>query len=98
MSLSKNIEGFFAPLRGAFVVFARNLDTNEAAEVNADQVLPTESAAKTFVLLHYGRLVASGECDPTKRVVVSDDFRFGGTGVLRYLSVVWRLALMTSSG
>jgi beta-lactamase class A len=56
------------------------------AEVNADQVLPTESAAKTFILLHYSGLVRAGACDPSSRVVLPDNFRLNGTGVLRYLS------------
>ena len=86
IGLSEDLQGIVAPLEGVFGVFARNLDTGEVAEVNSSQVLPTESAAKTFVLLHYARLVASGDCDPTARVAVPDDFRVGGTGVLRYLS------------
>jgi beta-lactamase class A len=86
VGLSDDIRGILAPLPGDFGVFARNLDTGEVAEVNSARALPTESAAKTFILLHYARLVASGECDPSARVAVPDDFRFGGTGVLRYLS------------
>ena len=75
-----------------------NLGTGEVAEVDSARVLPTESAAKTFVLLHYARLVASGACDPSARVAVPDDFRFGGTGVLRYLSDGLTLASMTLLG
>src|ERR1700674_4003384 len=60
MGLSEDLQAILAPLPGVFGAFARNLDTDEVAEVNAAQVLPTESAGKTFVLLHYGRLVASG--------------------------------------
>ena len=86
MGLSEDLQAILAPLQGVFAAFARNLDTGDIAEVNSAQVLPTQSAAKTFVLLHYARLVSSGECDPSGRVAVPDDFRFGGTGVLRYLS------------
>ena len=93
MGLSEDLQCILTPLRGVFGVFARNLDTGEVAEVNADQVLPTESAAKTFVLLHYARLVADRECDPSARVAVPDDFRFNGTGVLRYLSAGLSLTL-----
>jgi beta-lactamase class A len=56
------------------------------AEVNADQVLPTESAAKTFILIHYSGLVRAGDCDPSSRVVLPDNSRLNGTGVLRYLT------------
>ena len=86
MGASADIAAVLTSLQGRFGVYARCLETGEVAEVNADETLPTESAAKVFVLLHYARLVASGECDPTARVVVPDDFRFNGTGVVRYLS------------
>jgi len=78
---------------GTFGVYARNLTTDETVEVNARQVLPTESAAKTFVLLHYRRLVDAGVCDPTTRVTLSDADRLWGTGVLRYLGAGLRLTL-----
>ncbi len=86
MSLSDDVGRVIAPLEGTFGFFARNLTTGEVAEVNADQVLPTESAAKIFILIHLSRLVAAGECDSSRRVVVPADFRVVGTGVLRYLS------------
>ena len=54
--------------------------------MNANEVLPTESAAKVFILIHLSRLVAAGERDSSVRVVVPDDFRLNGTGVLRFLS------------
>jgi beta-lactamase class A len=47
--------------------------------------LPTESAAKVFILLYYRRLVESGGCDPAQRIELTDDDRYWGTGVLRYL-------------
>ena len=67
-------------------MYARNLVTDETIGVNADRVLPAESAAKTFILVHYSRLVASGAVDPTTRVRLGQDLRFIGTGVLRYLA------------
>jgi beta-lactamase class A len=93
MGLSLDLEQILSPLLGTFGVFARNLGTGEVAEVNADQVLPTESAAEIFLLLHYSGLVTSGTCDPSTRVEVPDNFRFNGTGVLRYLSAGISLSL-----
>jgi beta-lactamase class A len=93
VGLSDDLEAAVSSLSGVFGVFARNLDTGEVAAFNADQVLPTESAAKTFVLLHFAGLVARGERDPAERVSVPDDFRFNGTGVLRYLSAGLSLSL-----
>jgi beta-lactamase class A len=86
MGLSDDLEQVVAPLPGTIGVYARNLRTSEVAQVNADSILPTESAAKTFILLHYSRFIASGERDPFARVAVPDDFRVNGTGVLRYLA------------
>ena len=71
---------------GTFGVYARNLTTDETVAVNADQVLPAESAAKTFVLIHYSRLVTAGVVDPAARVRLDQGLRLLGTGVLRYLA------------
>ena len=51
----------------------------------ADRVLPTECAAKVFVLLTYCGLVESGACDPARRVLVPEDFGLHGSGVLRHV-------------
>jgi len=58
VGLSDDRGRILTPLTGTFGVFARNLGTGEVAKVNADQILPTESAAKTFILLHYQALCA----------------------------------------
>jgi beta-lactamase class A len=71
---------------GEFGIFARNLTTGEFVDIDADRVMPTESAAKTFVLVHYAALVTAGECDPAARVELNDEQRLIGTGVLRYLA------------
>jgi beta-lactamase class A len=86
VELSSEVARIVEPLLGHFGVYARNLDTDEAAEVNAAEILPTESAVKTLILLHYDSRVISGDCDPSARIEVPDDFRFAGTGVIRYLS------------
>jgi beta-lactamase class A len=70
---------------GVFGVYARNLGTGETVEINADHVLPAESAAKTFILVYYAQLVAAGTVDPRTRVPLDDEHRYIGTGVLRYL-------------
>jgi beta-lactamase class A len=70
---------------GKFSIYARNLTTGKTVECDADRVMPTESAAKTFVLVHYAQLVDAGACDPAARVTLKEDDRFPGTGVLRYL-------------
>jgi beta-lactamase class A len=71
---------------GVFGVYARNLGTDETVAINADRIFPAESAAKTFILVHYSRLVAAGTVDPKSRVRLGDANRYIGTGVLRFLA------------
>jgi beta-lactamase class A len=84
--LSEAVADLVAGRPGTFGVYARNLTTDETISVDADRVLPAESAAKTFVLIYYSRLVASGAVDPTARVRLDPEIRQIGTGVLRFLA------------
>jgi len=85
VSLQAGVEAVVADAPGTFGIYARNLGTGELVDVNADRVMNTESAAKVFILLYYRQLVRSGACDPTRRIALTDDERYWGTGVLRYL-------------
>jgi beta-lactamase class A len=85
MSLQEQVQAVVDGAPGTFGVYARNLGTNETVAVNADRVMSTESAAKVFILLYYRSLVASGAVDPAQRVELTEDDRYFGTGVLRYL-------------
>lgn len=85
MSLVTKIEAAIAGKPGVFGVYARNMTTGETIEINADRILPAESAAKSFILVYYSQLVASGEIDPHLRVPLNDEHRYIGTGVLRFL-------------
>ena len=67
MSLTDEIGSVIAGSPGVFGVYARNLTTGAEVEVDADRVLPAESAAKSFILVYYSQLVASGAIDPTER-------------------------------
>ncbi len=70
---------------GEVAIYARNLTTGAVVDVDADVVMATESAAKTFLLVTYCHLVERGARDPDATVTVPRDFRLHGTGVLRYL-------------
>jgi len=48
MRLVDDVERLIAGLPGVFGVYARNLSTDETVAVDADGVMPAESAAKTF--------------------------------------------------
>jgi beta-lactamase class A len=86
MSVQQEVEAVIEDLPGAFGIYARNLGTGEMVDVNAHRVMNTESAAKVFILLYYRGLVRAGKCDPSQRVELTEDRRFWGTGVLRYLA------------
>jgi beta-lactamase class A len=86
MGLADSVAEVFSGQPGVFGVYARNLETDETIAINADRVLPAESAAKTFVLAYYSRLVSSGAIDPTSRIRLDDQNRHIGTGVLRFLA------------
>ena len=85
MSVQQQVRGMLGDAPGTFGVYARNIGTDETIDVNADRVMNTESAAKVFILLYYRQLVTSGACDPEQRVALTEDDRYWGTGVLRYL-------------
>jgi beta-lactamase class A len=85
VGLGQQVEGLITGRDGVFGVYARNLGTDETIAINADRIFPAESTAKTFVLVYYGQLVASGAVDPSTRVRLDDESRYIGTGVLRFL-------------
>jgi beta-lactamase class A len=86
MALADEVRDAISAQPGVFGFYARNLGTEEVVAIDADRVLPAESAIKTCVLVYYSRLVASGAVDATARVRIDDENRFIGTGVLRYLA------------
>ncbi len=106
MSLAATIEGAVDGKPGVFGVYARNLSTDETININGDRILPAESAAKSFVLVYYSQLVASGQVDPTLRVPLNDERRYIGTGVLRFLAsglaptlddLVWLMVIVSDN-
>jgi len=86
MALEADVQAVVKDRPGTFGVYARNLVTDETVGVNADGVMNTESAAKTFILVHYSRLVTAGSLDPSSRIELSADDAAYGSGVLRYLA------------
>ena len=93
MSVQERVEAIVADAPGTFGIYARNLGTGDVVDVNAHRVMNTESAAKVFILLYYRQLVESGACDPARRIELTDDDRYWGTGVLRYLGAGIQLTL-----
>jgi len=86
MRLADSVGDVVSDQQGVFGVYARNLGTGETIAINAFRVFPAESAAKTFILVHYQRLVTFGAVDPISRVRLDDTNLYIGTGVLRFLA------------
>lgn len=86
MTLEDDVRGVVRELPGTFGIYARHLGTGETVGLNTELVLPTESTAKTFILVHYSSLVAAGQVDPARRIEMTADDAALGSGVLRYLA------------
>lgn len=86
MALSDDAEALVAQCAGLVSLYARNVVSSETIEVGHTGPMPAESAAKTFILVHYSRLVSEGAVDPDARVTCSAPDVCLGSGVLRYLS------------
>ena len=86
MTLEADVRAIVSERPGTFGVYARNLGTGETLGLNPDRVMPTESTAKTFILVHYAALVAAGSLDPSRRITLTADNKALGSGVLRFLA------------
>ena len=86
MTVEDDVRAIVSGRTGTFGIYACHLGTGETVEINADRVLPTESAAKTFMLVHYAGLVAAGTLDPARRITLTVDDHTLGSGVLRFLA------------
>jgi beta-lactamase class A len=86
VTLEADIRAILSERPGTFGIYARNLTTDETVGVNSDLVMPTESAAKTFILIHYAALVAGGVVDPAQRIEMTAADAAYGSGVLRFLA------------
>jgi beta-lactamase class A len=86
VGLSDDAEALLAQGAGLVGLYARNVGSNESIEVGHTDPMPAESAAKTFILVHYSRLVNEGAVDPDGRVPYTAADLCLGSGVLRYLS------------
>lgn len=80
------IEWEFAEFPGSGGLAVRNLGTGEEIRVNADETTATASTIKVPILIELFRQVESGDVELETRVVVSEEARTVGSGILRELS------------
>jgi beta-lactamase class A len=71
---------------GEIGIFALNLSTREELAVNADSRFPTASAIKTAVMMEAYHQAAEGKLSLDDTMVLSDEGKVGGSGVLNGMS------------
>lgn len=71
---------------GIFGVFAKNLETGEIIEYNGSEILPTASTIKLPILAEFYHQVSQGRLDPMMATQLTDDRKWGGSGILQYYS------------
>jgi beta-lactamase class A len=80
------IERELATFPGTGGVAAKHLGTGEEIRVNADEQTATASTIKVPILIELFRQVEAGEVDLQQRLVLTDEVRTPGSGILRELS------------
>jgi hypothetical protein len=86
MTLETEVHDLLADRPGTWGVYARHLGTGETVAINADAVMPAQSALKTGVLVTYERRIHDATVEPDRRVTLTADDHELGSGVLRYLA------------
>jgi hypothetical protein len=86
MTLEREVRELVAGRPGTWGVYARHLQTDETIAIDADVVMPAQSAVKTCILVAYQRLVDTGAIARDRRVELRADDVVLGSGVLRFLA------------
>jgi beta-lactamase class A len=79
-----DLEPLLKGFPGRVGVHARHLDRGETFSYHGDDVLPTASAAKVFVLMAYAQQCVEGKLDPDTRRTLKTEDLVHGSGVLRF--------------
>jgi beta-lactamase class A len=77
------IDALLAPFPGDLGFYAKNLVTGEEVAHRADEVMPTASTIKVGIMAALYRQIETREVDPSRRIAVPAEDRYGGTGVLK---------------
>lgn len=86
LTLEQQIRNLERATGGIFGVYAKNLETGEVIHYNGAEVLPTASTIKLPILAEFYHQVAQGELDPFTTTQLTDDRKWGGSGILQYYS------------
>ena len=79
----KGVDRALAEFPGELGFYAKNLTTGEEVGHGADAVMPTASVIKVGIMAELYRQAEVGDVDLSRRLTVTKDDWFGGTGVLK---------------
>lgn len=82
--MALDLEPLLKAFPGRVGVHARHLDRDETFAFHADDVLPTASAAKVFLLMTWAAQCVEGKLDPETRRTLRPEDLVRGSGVLRF--------------
>src|SRR5688500_2639437 len=82
-ALERRVAEALRSLRGTMGVAAKNLATGETVAVDADRPFPTASTIKVAVMVEVFHQIAEGRIRHDTAVVLRDEDKVGGSGVLK---------------
>ncbi len=84
-SVMERIQALADGFEGVVGVAAKDFATGREIRLNDEVIFPTASTFKTVLLYELYRQVDQGKVDPTSRMVLTDEMRVPGSGVLQDL-------------
>ena len=84
--LEQHLDGLIGEFSGQVALYVRELGSDETISRNPDEVFPTASCIKLFVLMELMRRVERGELSLRQKVPVLARQQVGGSGILKDLS------------
>ncbi len=84
VALAGQIRNLERDTGGRFGVYAKNLVTGEEISYHAAEIFPTASSIKLPVLVEFYDQVGQGQIDPQQTTLLTDERKWGGSGILQY--------------
>lgn len=86
LALKEEISKILSSIRGNVGIAVKDLNTGETTKINEDRVFPSASTIKLVIMSEVLRQVKEGLHDPDETVVLTDDMKTGGDGILKELN------------
>ena len=91
--LDEKLNRLIADFSGHLSLFAKDMTTGEIIERRSDEVVPTASCIKVFILMELMRRIAAGDFSLQQAIPMLPEQQVGGSGVLKDLTAGIRLPL-----